>query len=164
MAPATGSFPADNRRTGAVKALDRREGSALSSSLPRTNGCLPSAPGEQDQRQVRLFPCLRERPYPDQWSFLAFQNPEFYRAQAMRLPAWNKPRVIGCAENFPRHIALPRGCLDATRDLLHDNGIDCDLRDERFGGGPLDVELAGTLRPDQESASRHGEVDPLVED
>ena len=82
----------------------------------------------------------------------AFQNPEFYRAQAMRLPVWNKPRVIGCAENFPRHIALPRGCLDATQDLLHDNGIDCDLRDERFGGRTLDVALAGTLRPDQESA------------
>jgi hypothetical protein len=39
----------------------------------------------------------------------AFQNPEFYKAQAMRLPVWDKPRIIGCAENFPRHIALPRG-------------------------------------------------------
>jgi len=44
----------------------------------------------------------------------AFQNPEFYRAQAMRLSVWDKPRVIGCAENYPRHIALPRGCLDAA--------------------------------------------------
>ena len=25
----------------------------------------------------------------------AFQNPEFYKAQAMRLPVWDKPRVIG---------------------------------------------------------------------
>jgi superfamily II DNA or RNA helicase len=82
----------------------------------------------------------------------AFQNPEIYRAQAMRLPVWNKARVIGCAENFPRHIALPRGCLDATQDLLRDNGIHCDLRDERFGGRPLDVAFAGTLRPDQEAA------------
>ena len=40
----------------------------------------------------------------------AFQNPEFYRAQAMRMSVWDKPRVIGCAENFPQHIALPRGC------------------------------------------------------
>jgi hypothetical protein len=32
----------------------------------------------------------------------AFQNPEFYRAQAMRLSVWDKPRVIGCAENFPQ--------------------------------------------------------------
>lgn len=36
----------------------------------------------------------------------AFQNPEFYRAQAMRLPIWNKPRVIGYAENFPQHMPL----------------------------------------------------------
>jgi hypothetical protein len=36
----------------------------------------------------------------------AFQNPEFYRAQAMRMPVWNIPRVIGCAENYAKHIAL----------------------------------------------------------
>lgn len=82
----------------------------------------------------------------------AFQNPEFYKAQAMRLPVWDEPRVIGCAENFPNHIALPRGCLDAARELLRENGIRCELRDERFGGEPLDVSFAGTLRPDQEEA------------
>ena len=32
----------------------------------------------------------------------AFQNPEFYKAQAMRLSVWDKPRVIGCAENYPQ--------------------------------------------------------------
>jgi hypothetical protein len=37
----------------------------------------------------------------------AFQNPEFYRAQAMRLSTFGKPRVIRCAEEFPRHIAFP---------------------------------------------------------
>jgi len=35
----------------------------------------------------------------------AFQNPEFYKAQAMRLSTWDKERVIGCAENYPNHIA-----------------------------------------------------------
>ena len=30
----------------------------------------------------------------------AFQNPEFFKAQAMRLSTWDKPRVIGCAENL----------------------------------------------------------------
>ena len=59
----------------------------------------------------------------------AFQNPEFYRAQAMRFPVWDKPRVIGCAENFPNHIALPRGCLDAVLRLLKENDIRCNLRD-----------------------------------
>ena len=83
----------------------------------------------------------------------AFQNPEFYRAQAMRLSVWDKPRVIGCAENFPRHIALPRGCLDAAQDLLRDNAIRCDLRDERYPGEPIDVSFVGTLRIDQEAAA-----------
>ena len=82
----------------------------------------------------------------------AFQNPEFYKAQAMRLSVWDKPRVIGCAENYPQHIALPRGCLDAAQALLRDNGIRCELRDERYGGEPLEVTFAGNLRPDQQSA------------
>ena len=55
----------------------------------------------------------------------AFQNPEFYKAQAMRLSVWDKPRVIGNAENYPQHIALPRGCLDAALALLKANGIRC---------------------------------------
>jgi superfamily II DNA or RNA helicase len=82
----------------------------------------------------------------------AFQNPEFYKAQAMRFPVWDKPRVIGCAENYPHHIALPRGCLDNALALLRENGIRGDLRDERFSGDPLDVAFAGTLRLDQEVA------------
>lgn len=82
----------------------------------------------------------------------AFQNPEFYKAQAMRLPVWDKPRVIGCAENYPQHIALPRGCLDAAQEVLRDNGIRCELRDERCGGAPLEITFVGKLRPDQQSA------------
>ena len=82
----------------------------------------------------------------------AFQNPEFYRAQAMRMSVWDKPRVIGCAENYPKHLALPRGCLDASLSLLRDNGIACELRDERCVGKPLEVAFVGTLRDDQQAA------------
>jgi superfamily II DNA or RNA helicase len=82
----------------------------------------------------------------------AFQNPEFYKAQAMRMSVWDKPRVIGCAENYPRHIALPRGCLDPALSLLRENGIDCELRDERFTGQPLEVSFVGSLRTDQEAS------------
>jgi len=82
----------------------------------------------------------------------AFQNPEFYKAQAMRMSVWDKPRVIGSAENYPQHIALPRGCLDAARELLKDNGTRCELQDERYAGEPIDVSFAGTLRLDQEAA------------
>jgi hypothetical protein len=35
----------------------------------------------------------------------AFQNPEFYKAQAMRLSTYNKPRVVACAEDLPHHRA-----------------------------------------------------------
>ena len=82
----------------------------------------------------------------------AFQNPEFYKAQAMRFLVWDKPRIIGCAENYPQHIALPRGCLDAVTKLLDENGIALELSDERFAGEPLSMKFTGQLRPDQEKA------------
>lgn len=81
-----------------------------------------------------------------------FANPEFHQAQALRLSVWNMPRLIGCAENFPLHIALPRGCLDAVRDLLRKNAIGCELRDERCDGQRLGVGFVGRLREDQEEA------------
>jgi len=82
----------------------------------------------------------------------AFQNPEFYKAQAMRLPVWNKPRIIGCAENFSKHIALPRGCLDDVQSLMKKHGVTCELQDERIVGEMIDVTFAGILRDDQEMA------------
>jgi len=48
----------------------------------------------------------------------AFQNPEFCKAQAMRLPTFGKPRIIQCADDFPRHVGLPHGCLDEVADLF----------------------------------------------
>ena len=59
----------------------------------------------------------------------AFQNPEFYKAQAMRLSTYDKPRIIACAEDLPQHIGLPRGCLDEVQKLLSDLRID--VRDPR---------------------------------
>ncbi len=82
----------------------------------------------------------------------AFQNPAFYQAQAMRFSVWDKPRVIGCAENFPRHIGLPRGCLDAVAALLKENGVRMELQDERYAGSAIDISFVGTLRIDQEAA------------
>jgi len=82
----------------------------------------------------------------------AFANPAFYKAQAMRLSVWDKPRVIGCAENFPQHIALPRGCLEAVQTLLQEQGISWDLVDERQNGSTLELRFTGELRTDQEAA------------
>jgi superfamily II DNA or RNA helicase len=83
----------------------------------------------------------------------AFQNPEFYAAQAMRLPTFGKPRIISCAELFPRHLALPRGCLDAALDLLSALGVTVDLRDERQCGTPLGTHFLGTLTEEQKKAT-----------
>jgi hypothetical protein len=48
----------------------------------------------------------------------AFQNLEFYAAQAMRLATHDKPRIVSCAELTANHIGLPRGCQDVALDLL----------------------------------------------
>ena len=82
----------------------------------------------------------------------AFQNPEFYKAQSMRLPVWNTPRIIGCAENFPHHIGLPRGCLQVVQDLLAQNNIQAEIRDERVTGSEVTAKFTGVLRADQEKA------------
>jgi superfamily II DNA or RNA helicase len=83
----------------------------------------------------------------------AFQNPEFYRAQAMRLSTFGKPRVIRCAEEFTRHVALPRGCLDEIISFFKSHNVKVELDDQRFAGQPIDVVFHGQLRPDQQTAA-----------
>jgi superfamily II DNA or RNA helicase len=122
-------------------------------ALPKLSGPLPSS--------LRLT--LADRLYVERAGLpqallnrlvrlAAFANPAFYKAQAMRLSVWNTPRVIGCAENFPQHIALPRGCLDAVQTLLAEQGIQADLVDERQIGSTLNLAFAGQLRGDQDAA------------
>jgi hypothetical protein len=82
----------------------------------------------------------------------AFQNPEFYKAQAMRLPTFNKPRVIACGEDLANHIALPRGCLAEVMELFEAHHIKPDIRDERCAGHAIDVEFCGQLRSSQQDA------------
>lgn len=84
----------------------------------------------------------------------AFQNPEFYKAQAMHLPTYDKPRIIACAEELPQHIGLPRGCLDEIQSLLVGLRIEVLMREERNAGKPLDVKFQGELRPEQRAAAR----------
>ena len=83
----------------------------------------------------------------------AFQNPEFYKAQAMRLSTYDKPRVIACAEDHPHHIGVPRGCLEDVRQVLRDLKIQPDVRDERYSGRPVQATFHGQLRPEQQFAA-----------
>ena len=89
----------------------------------------------------------------------AFQNPEYYRAQAMRLPTLGKPRIISCAVLHPNHVALPRGCLDEALEILRRHGVEAIVEDRREMGTPLTTSFQGVLRKEQSDAlhalSRH---------
>ena len=82
----------------------------------------------------------------------AFANPEFYKAQAMRLPVWNKPRLICCAENHPQYVGVPRGCLDSLLELLDLNSILPVIEDKRIKGNKLSAKFTGKLRKEQQQA------------
>ncbi len=84
----------------------------------------------------------------------AFQNPEFYKKQKMRLSTARTPRVIACAEDFERHIALPRGCLEDLSLLLTEHEIDLVVDDQRELGEALDVRFHGDLTELQRRANR----------
>ena len=84
----------------------------------------------------------------------AFQNPEFYKAQAMRLSTYDKPRIIACAEDYPQHIGLPRGCLDDLLQTLSALNIKPVVHDQRNSGQPLKATFQGELRPEQTVAAQ----------
>jgi len=84
----------------------------------------------------------------------AFQNPEFYKTQAMRLSTFGKPRVIACAEDLARYIALPRGLLQEVLDLFRTQSIAVDVADHRFTGVPLKVDFQGERRSNQTQAAK----------
>ncbi len=84
----------------------------------------------------------------------AFQNPEFYSAQAMRLSTFGKPRVIACAEDLLHHIALPRGLLKEVLDGFESHRIAVEVTDHRFSGVPIEVDFHGDRRADQTEAAK----------
>ncbi|MEW5817720.1 MAG: DEAD/DEAH box helicase family protein, partial [Spirochaetota bacterium] len=83
----------------------------------------------------------------------AFQNPEFYQTQAMRLSTFGKPRIISCCEDFPKYLGLPRGCLDEIVDLFQSLNVKVKLTDERFTGKPLELQFQGDLWTEQQQAA-----------
>ena len=84
----------------------------------------------------------------------AFQNPEFYKRQKMRLSTALTPRVVACAEEHSRHVALPRGCVGDLRDLLADHGVGLRLDDQRVLGESLKARFHGHLTEAQEQAAK----------
>ncbi len=83
----------------------------------------------------------------------AFQNPEFYKKQSMRLSTATTPRVIACAEDLPQFVALPRGCQGELEALLRDHGVSVEIEDQRVGGERLPFQFQGRLTSVQQAAA-----------
>ena len=84
----------------------------------------------------------------------AFKNPEFYKAQAMRLPIYNKPRVISAAEETEEYLGLPRGCEEGLVSLLDSANANYLIEDKTNIGSKIDVSFNGNLREKQIPAAK----------
>ncbi|MDR0453755.1 MAG: DEAD/DEAH box helicase family protein [Deferribacteraceae bacterium] len=84
--------------------------------------------------------------------FAAFRNPEFYRAQAMRLPVWNKPRIISISNETEKYLCLPRGCKIEVKQLLEKLNVEIIWQDKRTEGRIINVSFSGILHDEQEKA------------
>ena len=83
----------------------------------------------------------------------AFQNPEFYRKQSMRLSTATTPRVIACAEDSPQFVGLPRGCQTELEALMRDYGVSVEVEDHRVAGERLLLQFQGKLTSVQQAAA-----------
>lgn len=82
----------------------------------------------------------------------AFQNPEFYKKQRMRLSTGLTPRIISCAEDLQSYTAIPRGCMEDLKEFLTLNNITLSIEDKRFSGREIDCHFQGELTGEQEKA------------
>jgi len=82
----------------------------------------------------------------------AFKNPEFYKAQAMRMPTYNKPRIISCSDETEEYLCLPRGCEEDVKDLLNEYKVGMACINKTNCGRTIDVEFNGKLREEQQLA------------
>jgi len=124
-----------------------------SNILPRINEPLPQKVEIMLAEQLYanhtgLPPVLRNRIL----RLASFANPEFYKAQKMRLSTWDKPHILYCYEFFPEYIGLPVGCLDGLLAILEHYQIKHELQNKQNHGQSIDVRFTGELRDDQKEA------------
>ncbi len=82
----------------------------------------------------------------------AFNNPEFYKAQAMRMPIFKIPRIISCSDETEDYLCLPRGCEADVRAFFAELKLEPEFIDETNHGRSIDVEFNGSLRDEQPQA------------
>ncbi len=84
----------------------------------------------------------------------AFLNPDYYRTQALRLPLYNKPRIINLSSESTNHIGIPRGCLDELLKLIQQLEIEAIIHDKTNSGIEQDFEFHGKLYDEQLKAGK----------
>lgn len=84
----------------------------------------------------------------------AFQNPEFYRRQSMRLSIFSTPRIICCAEFLDGYLCLPRGCLEDICLVINEYGVKLNIKDERCVGKKARFKFSGKLTKEQQLSHR----------
>lgn len=72
----------------------------------------------------------------------------------MRVTTALTPRVIACAEDLERFIALPRGCVDEAAEFFREHGTKVAIDDQRRDGSSLSYTFSGELTPVQQEAAR----------
>lgn len=67
----------------------------------------------------------------------------------MRLPIYDKPRIICAAEEREGYLALPRCCEPDLIDLLETAGALYEIEDKTNSGNVVRTAFKGELRPEQ---------------
>lgn len=84
----------------------------------------------------------------------AFQNPEFFKLQNLRMSTARTPRVIRCAEELAHHVSLPRGCLSALEAFAGQHGSRVIVEDQRTATPQPAFQFAKELTEGQHVAAQ----------
>lgn len=84
----------------------------------------------------------------------AYNNPEYFKNQAMGLPTFGIPRIVYSGEDTKQFIAIPRGCFNKLCDNLNSASINYSVDDKRNNGKEINVSFKGDLYPEQQNAVR----------
>lgn len=79
----------------------------------------------------------------------SFNNPDFFKTQAMRMPTYDKPRVIYGFDETEDALILPRGCEENLLAILERQNIKVTVQEERNSGRSIEVLFNGQLRDEQ---------------
>lgn len=82
----------------------------------------------------------------------AFKNPDFYKAQAMHLSTYQKPRIICTAIETDEYICVPRGLRSELVALVENTESAVTIQDKTEAGRSIKVHFVGELRAEQQAA------------